>query len=121
MGEAMQIQATGTRLAPTDNRVQDRPEPAGAAAVPDGADGAPVAVVAETLHDAVATINRELLMSGRELSFSVDEESGKTVLRVLHSGTGEVVRQIPHEAVLAVAARLKAGEPMDSLGLVLEA
>lgn len=39
----------------------------------------------------------------RNLQFSVDGETGKTVIRVVDSATKEVIRQIPNEEVLAVA------------------
>jgi flagellar protein FlaG len=38
-----------------------------------------------------------------DLSFSVDEQSGKTVVRVIDSVTKELIRQIPADEVLAMA------------------
>jgi flagellar protein FlaG len=43
----------------------------------------------------------------RELQFTVDEDSGRTVITVLDSVTGEVVRQIPPEEVLTLVGRFK--------------
>jgi flagellar protein FlaG len=52
----------------------------------------------------------------RELRFSVDEESGRTVIRVVDSETGELVRQIPPEEVVNLVGRFKA----EQAGLVSE-
>ncbi|MBP7712423.1 MAG: flagellar protein FlaG [Gammaproteobacteria bacterium] len=43
----------------------------------------------------------------RELDFSVDEDSGRTVIRVVDSETGKLVRQIPPEEVLTLVARFR--------------
>ena len=43
----------------------------------------------------------------RTLQFSVDEESGQTVVRVVDSETKEVIRQIPAEELLRIAHRLQ--------------
>ncbi len=42
----------------------------------------------------------------RNLEFSVDESSGKVVVKVIASDSGEVVRQIPNEEVLKLAESL---------------
>lgn len=42
----------------------------------------------------------------RNLEFSVDESSGKVVVKVIASYSGEVVRQIPNEEVLKLAESL---------------
>jgi flagellar protein FlaG len=51
---------------------------------------------------------KELVQAiSRKLEFSVDEESGRTVIKVLDSETGEVIRQIPPEEVLTLVDRFK--------------
>jgi len=62
------------------------------------------------------TINRMLREQQSNLSFSVDETTGKTIVRVFRESTGELVRQIPSEEVLAIAASLERGEPIESVG-----
>ena len=47
----------------------------------------------------------------------MDEGTGRTLVYVLHPETGEVVRQIPSEVVLAMAEMLDRGERLSSLGL----
>lgn len=72
-----------------------------------------------TAHDLGAQIEkltRALQASQSTLSFSVDESTGKTIVRVVRS-TGEVVRQIPSEEALAIAATLTPDDSLQSLGL----
>jgi flagellar protein FlaG len=40
---------------------------------------------------------------GRELSFSIDQASGYSVIRVVNPQTGEVIRQLPSEELLKIA------------------
>lgn len=86
------------------------------------ASAAPAAVaeterVAERARAAVAEINRSLAASQRELAFQVDEDSGRTIVRVIDASSGEILRQFPSEEALRLASRLQAGEPLASLGL----
>lgn len=60
----------------------------------------------EEVRVVVEKLNRQIQALQRELSFSVDEDSGRTVVRVLDSQTNEVVRQIPSEEVLKFARQL---------------
>jgi flagellar protein FlaG len=43
----------------------------------------------------------------RQLQFSVDDDSGKTVVRVLDKDSGDVIRQIPSEEVLSLARHMR--------------
>jgi flagellar protein FlaG len=43
----------------------------------------------------------------RQLQFSVDDDSGKTVVRVLDKVSGDTIRQIPSEEVLALARHMR--------------
>lgn len=43
----------------------------------------------------------------RQLQFDVDDESGRTVIRVLDKDSGDVIRQIPSEEVLALARQMR--------------
>ena len=45
----------------------------------------------------------------RSLQFSIDESSGRTVIKVVDKETLEVIRQIPEQEVLALAARMEKG------------
>ena len=48
--------------------------------------------------------------SQRNLSFRVDQGSGRTVITVVDATTKEVIRQIPSEDVLAMSRALEASE-----------
>jgi flagellar protein FlaG len=59
---------------------------------------------------AVAQKLREIAQSNsRDLEFTVDEETDRTVITVRNAATGEVVRQIPGEELLDLQRRLNVG------------
>ncbi|MBV4533617.1 flagellar protein FlaG [Pseudomonas sp. SWRI107] len=60
----------------------------------------------EKVKSAVSDIEKFLSSTRRNLEFSTDEESGKIVVRVIASETGEVVRQLPSEEALRIARSL---------------
>lgn len=64
-------------------------------------------VSAEELGRAVDTINAHVQNLQRSLQFSVDEELGRTIVKVLDSETDEMIRQIPTEEVLAIARTIQ--------------
>ncbi|MEX1665397.1 flagellar protein FlaG [Zhongshania arctica] len=57
----------------------------------------------ERTEQAVAKLNEILKDRERDLEFSVDEDTGRTVLKVIHAESGEVIRQIPPEELLHIA------------------
>ena len=64
---------------------------------------APQQASVEELKRAVATINQAMQQSDRNLEFSVDSDTKKTVVRVVDTSTGELIRQVPTEAALAIS------------------
>jgi flagellar protein FlaG len=60
----------------------------------------------ETMRAVAKQIETYLKANGRDLQFSVDEESGRTVVTVRNSSTGEVIRQIPDAEALRIAQSL---------------
>jgi flagellar protein FlaG len=62
----------------------------------------------EKVADAVSKLQDYADQYKRELRFSIDEESGKTVVRLLDS-EDKVLRQIPSEDVLSLAKSLQEG------------
>jgi flagellar protein FlaG len=66
------------------------------------------AVDPEQLQKLLGEIRAEVQNVQRALQFSVDEESGATIVRIIDSQTKEVIRQIPTEEVLSIASRLRA-------------
>ncbi|MCO8311499.1 flagellar protein FlaG [Pseudomonas mandelii] len=60
----------------------------------------------DKLKMAVQEIEKFVQSVKRNLEFSIDEPSGKVVVKVIASDSGEVVRQIPNEEVLKLANSL---------------
>jgi flagellar protein FlaG len=60
----------------------------------------PVEQIVKDLNDTMRVINTNI-------AFSVDQDTGKTVIKVVDSDTKKVIRQIPTEEMLRVASRLK--------------
>jgi flagellar protein FlaG len=56
-------------------------------------------IMAQKLHEFVGSLNRGL-------EFSVDEDSGRDVIKVIDKNSGDVVRQYPSEEVLELVASL---------------
>ncbi|MCU1752503.1 flagellar protein FlaG [Pseudomonas sp. 6D_7.1_Bac1] len=61
---------------------------------------------ADKLKAAVQEIEKFVQSIKRNLEFSIDEGSGKVVVKVIATATGEVVRQIPSEEALKLADSL---------------
>lgn len=59
------------------------------------------------VREAVSTINKVVQSLQRDLSFNMDEDSGKTVIRVVDTESGELIRQIPSKEVLAIASQIR--------------
>jgi flagellar protein FlaG len=91
--------------------VPGQPAPAGGKISPPVAELARAAAEtrpAEVVEEALDTLSKQLQNLNRTLQFSVDRNSGDTIIRVIDSETEEVVRQIPSEEMLAIAERLRA-------------
>ncbi|MFZ0152580.1 flagellar protein FlaG [compost metagenome] len=61
---------------------------------------------AEQVKIAVKEIEKFLASNRRNLEFSTDEESGRIVVKVIASETGELIRQLPSEEALRIAHSL---------------
>jgi flagellar protein FlaG len=57
----------------------------------------------QQVEAAVDAINRSLQPSDHALSFSVDQKSDRIVVKIVDSASGETLRQIPSDEVLAIA------------------
>lgn len=60
----------------------------------------------EELKQAVSKLNDYVQNMQRDLQFSVDKDSGVTVVKVIDSKTDKVIRQIPNEETLKLARSL---------------
>lgn len=64
------------------------------------------------LTKAVSQLNDFVQSVQRDLQFEVDNELGKTIVRVVDQETSEVIRQIPDEVALRLAEKLQQDEPL---------
>ncbi len=62
--------------------------------------------VRERLEDSVSQLKDLVQSVQRDLQFSIDDFSGRTVITVLDSKTEEIIRQIPSDEVLALAKNI---------------
>jgi flagellar protein FlaG len=85
----------------TNEAASVKPTPAAPAAAP--APDAPTQVSSAELQQAVSTINQALQASTRNLEFSVDTSTERTVVKVVDTDTGELIRQLPSDATLAIS------------------
>jgi flagellar protein FlaG len=73
------------------------------------------------LSGVVESLNDYMQSVRRDLRFSVDDFSGRTVITVLDSESQEVIRQIPPESVQALAEYLRNEGSLDSFGVAEKA
>lgn len=74
----------------------------------------------EVIRKAASDLNDFAKQIQTSLKFSVDESSGRSVITVTDSQTGEVIRQIPAKEILAVANLLRefTASDVDKIGLL---
>ena len=60
----------------------------------------------DELEQAVTDIREFVQASQRQLDFSIDDSSGRVVVKVIATDSGEVIRQIPSETALKLAQSL---------------
>ena len=59
------------------------------------------------LGDAISRVESLLQGQNRNLTFSIDENTERSVVTVLDSDSGDVIRQIPSEELLVLAERIQ--------------
>ena len=98
----------------------------GAKALPSGGNDLPVQEIQKDLKElkelqkpaieqAVTEINDYVQSVQRDLHFSIDEDSGMTVVRVRDKETGDLIRQIPEDIFLSLAQNLKENQTINLL------
>lgn len=120
----MSIQSIRAETATAASAVSARgPEAAGPAAMPSvaSADARTLAIQrapevrldAQTasqqetqIDQALDEVRKAIAPVAQELMFSVDNDTGRTVIKVIDSSTNEVIKQIPSEEILAIAKAL---------------
>ncbi len=73
--------------------------------------GASVASADKVIH-AVTQMNQFVQSEHRDLLFSVDENTGTSVVRVTDRESGDLIRQIPSEVFLKLAEHAQRDEPI---------
>ncbi|WPL11578.1 flagellar protein FlaG [Thiorhodovibrio litoralis] len=73
------------------------------------------------LEKAVESINDFLQSNKRSLEFSVDETSGRTVIKVWDAENEKVIRQIPPETALELMEKLRDGDGFAATGVAEKA
>ena len=75
----------------------------------------------ERISLAVKSIEKNPTVNSNRLEFAIDEDSGQTIIKVLDPETKEVIRQLPSQEVLALAASLEQLNADDVItGLLLD-
>ena len=67
---------------------------------------------AEQVKQAVNDVQNAVKSVAQNLQFSVDKDTGQTIIKVVDASTQEVIRQIPAQEILAIA---KAVDQMQGL------
>ena len=60
----------------------------------------------EALEKVVSQLNAYIQNTQRDVDFSVDDSTGRVVVKVIDSESEEVIRQIPSEEMLAISRHL---------------
>lgn len=104
--QAMQArESAGARGLPTErsaasaSSVESRPENLRSEAP----DNTPKVPSAAELQKALEDVAKAVAPMAQSLQFSLDKDSGRTVVKVMDTDTNEVIRQIPTEEVLAIS------------------
>ena len=80
--------------------------PVVATRTPDAVKAKDAPVPMDELKEAVGKLNANMQANGRSLEFSIDEDSKRTVVKLIDVSTKEVVRQYPTEEALRISKSL---------------
>lgn len=92
-----ELRSTAAASARPSATVESRPVGQTAAGNPSGQPSV------EELQGAVSVINKVLQLSNHNLQFSVDSDTDRLVVKMVDTSTGELIRQYPSEATLAIS------------------
>ena len=81
-----------------------RAPPSSQPASPVGANQPGSAKIAAVVEDVNTMVHQ---FAATKISFHVDEETGRSVVRVVDKETGDVIRQVPPEELLTLVARMR--------------
>lgn len=60
----------------------------------------------QEVEQAMEDVRNAIAPMAQDLLFSIEEDTGKTVIKVVDSSTDEVIRQIPSEEIITIAKAL---------------
>jgi flagellar protein FlaG len=101
-------QNVAARRQATEQAATERGDrPGQAPGEPDARDAEALRQFRESLEKSTREVNEFVKPYSNSLSFSVDEDSGKFVVKVVDKETKEVVKQIPSEEMLKLAQSLE--------------
>lgn len=101
------VQSTGTRGASPVREADAAPEAVPTTQTANAATTAPrAAPSADQLNQAVKQIQDVIKQTAQSLQFSIDEDVGVSVVKVIDTESKKVIRQIPSEEVLEIAKAL---------------
>ncbi|WP_417070722.1 flagellar protein FlaG [Niveibacterium terrae] len=109
---------TVTRTAQDSAKAENIPGLQSAEAVKEAGSAKDQASADKQLQKAVSDLRDAVEPLARDLQFSVDKDTGRTVVKIIDSSTDKVIRQIPSEEALAIAKDL--GEYAKSLGVLVK-
>ncbi len=92
--------------APTRTGGPDPTGQAGRARESSASSQAPPSLDRENATKLADDLNQMVQQVSRQLHFKVDSDSGKTLIQVVDKTTGEMLRQIPSEEIVALQHRL---------------
>lgn len=102
----MAIQQIGTPAGSSAPVVQPRAKPVPASAPQPTPAPAAAELPPEQVAQALEQVRKTLAPVAQNLQFSIDDDTGRTVVKVIDAQTKEVIRQIPSEELMAITRAL---------------
>lgn len=101
---------TDLARASTESVLRGNSPTAGTATASETAPTAPqaqrVPASGEQIAQALSDVQSALQPVARNLHFSLDDDTGRTVIKIVDTSTDEVIKQIPSEEILAISKAL---------------
>ncbi|PCK09094.1 MAG: methionine synthase [Alteromonadaceae bacterium] len=108
-GESGNSLPAGSQVAPSTEAEQASSVAPVAEAGKDAAVGRASEEAAAKVENAIAKMNTYVQSLQRDLQFHVDADTAQTVVKVIDSDSGDLIRQIPEDVFLELAKKLNEG------------
>jgi len=96
-----------TQVGPVTTKPAPQPAASPRQELPGTGQAVPPAASSTEVKQAITRLNNFVQSQQRDLRFRVDEATDRLVVTVVNAESGEVIRQIPTEEVMAVARSLE--------------